>query len=172
MMMQPTHLRDFPDRAKLWPLDWPRHRTIHVQRPMCTPAMIIPEITSQKPPQMLLVEDEHVVRAIATDTPDEPFDIGILPGTPGRDQHLFDPHIMDALSKGSCTCCVRIIADQQNQVLYLPSITTEGRRHGIRFALRCAVDARLALARHARVVGMATRTICTAPGDAYARNAP
>ena len=71
----------------------------------------------------------------------------------------------------SCTCCVRIIADQHNQVLYLPSITTEGRRHGTRSALPCAVDAHLALALPARVVGIATRTIGTAPGDADARKA-
>jgi hypothetical protein len=31
------------------------------------------EITSQKPPQMLLVQDDHVVEAFATHTPDAPF---------------------------------------------------------------------------------------------------
>jgi hypothetical protein len=41
MVMQPTHLWDFPDWANLRPLDRPRHRTIHVQCPMCTPVMII-----------------------------------------------------------------------------------------------------------------------------------
>ena len=99
MVMQPTHFWNLPDRAYLRPLDRPRYRTIHVQCPMRTPVMIILEITSQKPPQMWLVQDDHVVEAFATDTPDEPFDVGILPGTSGRDQHLFDPHVPYSLPK-------------------------------------------------------------------------
>jgi hypothetical protein len=99
MVMQPTRFWNLPDRAYLRPLDRPRYRTIHVQCPMRTPVMIILEITSQKPPQMLLVQGEHVVEAFATDTPDEPFDAGILPGTSGRDQHLFDPHVPYSLPK-------------------------------------------------------------------------
>jgi hypothetical protein len=41
VMMQPTHFRDFPDQSKLWPLDWPRYRAIHLQRPVRAPVMII-----------------------------------------------------------------------------------------------------------------------------------
>jgi hypothetical protein len=52
MMMQPTYLWDFPDRANFRPLDRPRHGTIHVQRPVCAPVMIIVEILGQEPPQM------------------------------------------------------------------------------------------------------------------------
>ena len=72
-MMQPTHLWDFPDWANLWPLDRPRQRTIHVQRPVRAPVMIILEVLGQEPPQMSLVQDHHVVQAFATDTPDQPF---------------------------------------------------------------------------------------------------
>jgi hypothetical protein len=39
--MQPIHVWDFPDPSKLRPLDRPRHRTIHVQRPVRAPVMIV-----------------------------------------------------------------------------------------------------------------------------------
>jgi hypothetical protein len=34
---------------------------------------------------MSLVQDDHVIEAVAADTPDEPFDVWILPRTPGGD---------------------------------------------------------------------------------------
>jgi hypothetical protein len=40
---------------------------------------------------MSLVQDDHVVQAVAADTPNQPFDVGVLPRTPRRDEHLFDP---------------------------------------------------------------------------------
>jgi hypothetical protein len=44
MMMQPTDFWHFPDQTNLWPLDWPWQRTIHVQRSVCAPVVIISEI--------------------------------------------------------------------------------------------------------------------------------
>jgi hypothetical protein len=41
VVMQPIHVWDFPDRSKLRPLDWPRQQTIHVQRPVRAPVMIV-----------------------------------------------------------------------------------------------------------------------------------
>jgi hypothetical protein len=55
VVMQPTDLWDFHDRPKLRPLARPRHRTIHLQRPVCAPVMIIGEVFGQEPPQMALV---------------------------------------------------------------------------------------------------------------------
>src|SRR5215216_2501142 len=99
MVMQPTHFWNLPDRANLRPLDRPRHRTIHVQRPVCTPVMIILEVLGQKPPEMALVQDDHVVQALATDTPDDSLHVGILPRTSGSDDHFFDAHVAHALPK-------------------------------------------------------------------------
>jgi hypothetical protein len=110
MVMQPTHLWHFPDRANLRPLDRPRERTIHLQGPVGTPMMVMLKVLSQPPPQMLLAQDNYVVQAFATDTPDEPFDVWILPETPGRNQHLFDPHIVDTLSK---VCPINTVAIPQ-----------------------------------------------------------
>jgi hypothetical protein len=72
--------------------------------------MVVREVAGQEPPQMSLVQHDHVTQAFAADTPDQPFDIGVLLGTPGRDQHLFNPHIMDALSK---VCPVNAVAIPQ-----------------------------------------------------------
>jgi hypothetical protein len=98
-MMQPTHFCDFSAPSKLRPLDRLRPWTIHVQRPVYAPVMIIAEVVGQEPPQMALVQDEHVMQAFAADTSDEPFDVRILPRTPGGDDHFFDPHISHPLPK-------------------------------------------------------------------------
>jgi hypothetical protein len=99
VMMQATHFWDFPDQSNLRKLYRPWHRTIHVQRPVRAPVMIILEVPGQEPPQMSLVQDDHLVQAFAAETPDEPFDGGILPRTPGGDHDVFDPHVPHSLSK-------------------------------------------------------------------------
>jgi hypothetical protein len=99
VMMQPTHFWHFPDEPNIWPLDRPRDRTIHVQRPVCAPVMIIPEVVGQEPSQMALVQDDRVVQAFAANTANEPLDVGILPWAFGGDEDLFDPHVLYPLPK-------------------------------------------------------------------------
>jgi hypothetical protein len=48
---------------------------------------------------MSLVQDDHVIQAVAAYAPDEPLHIGVLPRTPGGDDHFFDPHVAHALPK-------------------------------------------------------------------------
>jgi hypothetical protein len=48
---------------------------------------------------MALVQDDHVVQAVEADTPNQPFDVGILPRTPGSNEHFFDPHMPHPLPK-------------------------------------------------------------------------
>ena len=48
---------------------------------------------------MSLVQDDHVVQAFAADTPDQPFDIGVLPRTPGCDHDVLDSHMPNPLPK-------------------------------------------------------------------------
>ena len=92
-------LWDFPDQSNLWELYRPLQRTIHVQRPVRAPVKIILEVTGQEASQMLLVQDDHVVQAFGADTPDEPFDVGVLPRTPWGDHDFFDPHVPHSLPK-------------------------------------------------------------------------
>jgi hypothetical protein len=48
---------------------------------------------------MSLVKDDHVVQAFAADTPDQPFDIGVLLRTPGCDHDVLDLHMPHPLPK-------------------------------------------------------------------------
>jgi hypothetical protein len=49
---------------------------------------------------MLLAQDNHMVQALATDAPDQPLHIGILPWALWSDEDLFDPHVSYPLPKG------------------------------------------------------------------------
>jgi hypothetical protein len=49
---------------------------------------------------MPLVEDDHLVQALAPDTPKQPLDVGVVPGTLWSDQHVFATPVPTPLSKG------------------------------------------------------------------------
>ena len=57
---------------------------------------------------MALVQDDHVIQAFAANTPDEPFDVWVLPRTPGGDHDVFDPHMLYPLPKGGAVDTVPI----------------------------------------------------------------
>jgi hypothetical protein len=59
MMMQPTHFWDFPDRAHLWPLDRPWHRTIHGQTPVRAPVIVVLKVLCQESHEMSFVQNDH-----------------------------------------------------------------------------------------------------------------
>src|SRR5262245_4654502 len=61
--------------------------------------MIIAEVIGQESPQMSRVQDDHVIQTLATDAPDEPLDIGILPRTSWGNEHFFNPHVPHPLPK-------------------------------------------------------------------------
>jgi hypothetical protein len=61
--------------------------------------VVILDVLGQEPPQMSLVQDNHVVQAFTANTPDQPFDVGVLSRTPGGDYHFFDPYILHPLPK-------------------------------------------------------------------------
>src|SRR6266403_3514376 len=75
---------------------------------MCAPVMIVAEVLGQEPPQMSLMQDDHVVQAFAADAPNQPFDVWILPRTPRGDDHLFDLHVLHPLPKRSAVDVVPI----------------------------------------------------------------
>jgi hypothetical protein len=95
----------------LRPLDRRRYRTIHLQRPVRAPMMVIPEVTSQEPPEMLLVQDDHVVQAFTADTSDQPFDVRVLPRTPWGDDHFSDPHVPYSLPKRGTVDAIPIVQE-------------------------------------------------------------
>jgi hypothetical protein len=71
------------DRARLW--------TIHGQRQMGPPTMVIRQVAGQDALEMPLMEDHHLVQTLRTNAPNQPLDKGVLPRTPGRSRLLQSP---------------------------------------------------------------------------------
>jgi hypothetical protein len=87
----PAHFR-WLDRSGLW--------AIHLEGQMGATSVIIGDIRREHPLEMPYVEDDDMIEHVATDTPDEPLAVGILPGTARRNCDLFKAHVLDALVKG------------------------------------------------------------------------
>ena len=63
---------------------------------MGTKAVVIGEIRGEHSPKMSVVEDDDMIEHVATETPDEPLAVGILPGTARGDLDFFDADVLDA----------------------------------------------------------------------------
>jgi hypothetical protein len=48
---------------------------------------------------MPLVQDDHVIQAFASNTPDEPLDVWFLTRTSWGNQHFFNAHVLHTLPK-------------------------------------------------------------------------
>src|SRR5215470_16888524 len=56
--------------------------------------MIILAVAFQNPSEMIFIDHDHMVEALSPETPNHPLHEWILPGTPGRSDHFFDPHTL------------------------------------------------------------------------------
>jgi len=77
----------------------PRFQAIFVQRPVRAKAMIIAEVVREPPPQVVLVEHDHVVQTFAADGAHQAFDERILPGGTRRHELLFQSEAQHPLHK-------------------------------------------------------------------------
>src|SRR4051794_29648728 len=66
---------------------------------MTTAVMVVVEKPSEMAGQTGLVENDHVVQALAADRADHALDVGTLPGRARGGEHLFDSHGLDLLHK-------------------------------------------------------------------------
>ena len=98
--MEPTDFRYRDHSAPGSREDGARFRTIHRERHMRLPPVIIGKVASQDARQMVLVEDHHMIQALPADTPDQSLDIRVLPWTPWGDDNVLHTHVPDALPKG------------------------------------------------------------------------
>jgi hypothetical protein len=57
---------------------------------------------------MALVQDDHVVQAVAADAANEPFHVGILPWALGANENLLNPHVSHPPPKGCAIDTVSI----------------------------------------------------------------
>ena len=96
MPVQTAGLADLNDLADLRRLHSPGLGAVHLQGLVAAPAVVVGEVVFEDPPQMPLAQNHDVVEAFATDAADHPLDVGRLPGTPRRDDHLLDAHRRDA----------------------------------------------------------------------------
>lgn len=64
---------------------------------MGTISVVIGDIRGEHSPEMLVIQDDDMIEYIATDTPDEPLAVRILPGTTRGALHFFHAYILDAV---------------------------------------------------------------------------
>jgi hypothetical protein len=87
MVMEATDLGHRDHLATLGRVDRARVRTIHPQRQMRSPAMVIGKVADQDAHQMSLVHDDYVIQTLTAYAADEPFHIWILPGRTWGGRH-------------------------------------------------------------------------------------
>src|ERR1035438_2675017 len=98
-VMESTHQGQGDDVTLVGRFNRTRFRRILVQRPMGARLMIISEIVGEPPPQVLLVEHDHVVQTFAADGADQPLGEGILPRGAWRNKFLFQSEAKSPLPK-------------------------------------------------------------------------
>src|SRR5919199_5036498 len=98
--MEPADFRHCQHSAPISREDGTRLGTIHCQRSMRPPAVIIGTGAGEDALQMLHVEDHYMIETLPTDTPDGALHRRVLPRTLGCDHDFCDPHVLDALPKG------------------------------------------------------------------------
>ena len=95
-MMETSYLRQGPHRAHFRWLNSSVVGAIHREGQMGTRSVVIGEIRGEHSPKMLVVEDDDMIKHLATETPNEPLAVGILPWTARGDLHFFDADVLDA----------------------------------------------------------------------------
>ena len=58
-----------------------RRRCVLRQRQMSPGAVIVGQISGERPSEMRLIEDDHVIKTLPTNGSDQPLDVGIVPRT-------------------------------------------------------------------------------------------
>ncbi len=83
---------------------------------------------------MALVQDDHVVQALAADAPDQPFHVGILPWALRGDHNFCDPHVSHPLPKRGAVDPVPIMEEIPRGLIP---------RKGVHDLLRCPLRRRV-----------------------------
>jgi hypothetical protein len=78
-MLEPSAIGELDDLPEFWRLHGSRIGTIHVQRSVHTPAVVVLKVAGQDALQMALVQYDDVVKALSPDGADQALDVGVLP---------------------------------------------------------------------------------------------
>jgi hypothetical protein len=76
-----------------------RFRSILVQRPVGAVLVMIAQVIRESPPQVLVVEHDHMVQTFAAEGADQSLDAGILPGRAWCNELLFQTEAKGTLHK-------------------------------------------------------------------------
>lgn len=90
VMVESTDVGKLDNLTEFLRLDGSRIRTVHRQRAVNPPPVVVVEIVCKDSLEVALVEDNHVVKALAAVGADKAFHIRILPGGSGGCQYFFD----------------------------------------------------------------------------------
>ena len=100
-MVKPADLRNRDHLAAVRRLDGASIRAVFVERQMRAGALIVVEIRGKDAAQIVLVDHNYMVQALAANRADDPLDIRILPGRSWRRNDLLDPHNQSPFLKAS-----------------------------------------------------------------------
>ena len=87
------------DLARRGEVDQPEVRSILAKRKMGARPVIVSEVAGQDAAEVSLVENEHVIQALAADRADESLHERVLPRALRRGENLLDPHALYAVPK-------------------------------------------------------------------------
>src|SRR4051812_6514436 len=76
-----------------------RRRCVFLQRQMRPGAVIVGHVVGKHAPEMRLIQNDHMIEALAPDGSDQAFDISILPGARGARDNFVDAHPSDSTPK-------------------------------------------------------------------------
>jgi len=71
VVVEATHFRHHEHSTMLWRLDGASFRAIHRQRQVRAPRVVIGKGVREDAPEVVRTQDDHVVQALAANTPDE-----------------------------------------------------------------------------------------------------
>src|SRR5215831_15636062 len=99
-MAQSTDLWNLDDPLRPVRLNWSTFWCVLIQGQVGAGLVIVAEIIFEQSAQMVVIEDDHMIQALATNASDHPLDIAILPRTPWCNENFFDTHSFDSRGEG------------------------------------------------------------------------
>ena len=93
VMVQPAEIINLDHATATSRMDVSMFGAIHLQRLMSSPPVIVVEVAGEDATQMPLVQDNHVIKAFATDASDQSFNVRTLPRGPSGNDDLLDAHV-------------------------------------------------------------------------------
>src|SRR5262245_42256983 len=99
MMMQPADLRDCDDLALRRRFDLSWSRRVPLQGLMWPGVVIVIEVLSQNPTQVILIDNNQVVETLSANRSDYAFGVWILERRSRRGDYLFDLHSFHSEAK-------------------------------------------------------------------------